>query len=71
MTLFIQESSGPLGYQWIVDPSGHRWKVMGFNVLVAFLEDADGRQINVGKSLLRNGLAAGAWQEAEFEEMPQ
>lgn len=58
------------GYQWIIDPSGHRWKVLGFTPVVASLEGEDGREINVGRSILRKGFASGAWQEAEFEEAP-
>jgi hypothetical protein len=53
----------PRGYQWLIDPSGHRWKVVGFNNFLACLEDAEGREINVGRHL----LASGGWQEAEFE----
>lgn len=57
----------PLGYQWLTDPAGHRWKITGWNELIAFLEDEDGEQLGVGKSFLRNGLQGGAWKEAEFE----
>lgn len=64
------QGSEPVGYQWIIDPAGHRWKVVGLGMVVAHLEDAEGRQLNVGRSLLRNGFASGAWKEAEFEEMP-
>lgn len=63
-----QGDDGTLGYQWIVDPAGHRWKVTGFNAIVAHLENAEGHKINVGQSILRNGFASGAWQMAEFEE---
>lgn len=57
----------PLGYQWVTDPAGHRWKVVGWTPVVANLEDAAGREINVGKSILRDGFRLGTWKEAEFE----
>lgn len=59
-----------VGYQWIVDPTGHRWKVVGFNPVLAHLEDADGKQVNVGRNILRDGFMSGAWKGAEFEVVP-
>jgi len=56
-----------LGYQWIIDPSGHRWRVEGFNDIKADLCDEEGRKIGVGKSILRDGFKIGAWKMAEFE----
>lgn len=64
------DNDGPLGFQWIIDPSGRRWKVVGFGAIVAHLEDAEGRRLGVGRSILRDGFASGAWREAEFEETP-
>jgi hypothetical protein len=57
------------GHQWVIDPAGHRWKVVGFNPIVAFLDDEEGVQINVGRSILQQGFACGAWKMAEFEEI--
>lgn len=56
-----------LGYQWIIDPSGHRWRVDGWSPVVAHLSDEDGREIGVGRSILQARFAAGAWKMAEFE----
>jgi hypothetical protein len=55
------------GYQWIIDPAGNRWRVVGFNPVLAHLENEDGFEINVGRSILQKGFAAGTWKMAEFE----
>ena len=58
----------PTGYQWITDPTGHRWRVESFNEVAAQLRDADGREIGVGRTILQHGFASGAWQMAEFQQ---
>lgn len=41
------------GHQWIVDPAGNRWKVLGFNPVLAHLKSESGTELNVGRSIKR------------------
>lgn len=59
-------SAGRLGWQWVIDPDGHRWRVEALGVVVAYLRDEDGVELGVGKSVLREH----GWRIAEFELAP-